>query len=200
MTSCCAVYCHYRFRSMTGNIKRNEGGYSCNTSRYNRCRRCIVILVGSCHWGCGNESRKPDNVGYQLAAFPYGNYSFSAGRYRSDPAHLLCCNMCSIGTHRPGRRSCSRRLLCSDGRLRCDVLQGKSLGWSYIAGNRNFHASDGQYYQKSTYMDCANCHICYHRASRHLRFSSADEWNSCFIRNGYMWSCGTDRCIYRMGQ
>ena len=69
-------------------------------------------MVGTCPWKSCHESGKYNYVGNGPAAVLYGNFSLCNCRYRTDAANQQCCNLCSFGTDRTGRRSCSSRMLC----------------------------------------------------------------------------------------
>ena len=119
---------------------------------------------------------------------------------RTNAADLFCCDLRGSGTYRTGRRRCSSGLLCADGRFCGHVLQGKQMGWSCLSGNRNFHAPDGKYRQKSKNLDRSDRNICYHRTYCNLLVQASDERNCCILRYGYLRFCRSDRCVYRMDE
>ena len=67
-------------------------------------------------------------------------------------------------------------------------------------GNRNQYATDGKYRKESEDLDRTDPDVCDHRANRDLCIQDADEWRSDLLRYGYLWTCWTDRCLYRMGK
>ena len=69
-----------------------------------------------------------------------------------------------------------------------------------FSGNRNIHAPDGKYRQKSEDLDRTHRNLCHHRSDRYLSVQASDERNSSILRNGYLRFCGTDRCVYRMDE
>ena len=157
-------------------------------------------MVGTCPWKSCHEGRKRDHVGNRSAAILYGNPGFCICWNRIDAADLFCCDLCGSGTYRTGRWCCSSRLLCADGRFCGHVLQGKQMGRPCFSGNRNFHAPDGKYRQKSKDLDRSDRNICYHRTYCNLSVQASDERNCCILRNGYLRFCRSDRCVYRMDE
>lgn len=93
----------------------------------------VTIFIGAglaIWWAPGNRSRsqcsrKCHYVGNRIAAVLYGNFSLCNCRYRTDAANQQCCNLCSFGIDRTGRRSCSSRMLCQHGRFCSTELPGK---------------------------------------------------------------------------
>ena len=60
-------------------------------------------------------------------------------------AHIFCGHMFGAGSYRPCRRCCRCRLLCPDGGLCSNELQGKQLGRTCVSGTWYLHAANGQY-------------------------------------------------------
>ena len=88
-------------------------------------RSRLIHLVGTGNRSRSQCSRKCHYVGNRIAAVLYGNFSLCNCRYRTDAANQQCCNLCSFGTDRTGRRSCSSRMLCQHGRFCSTELPGK---------------------------------------------------------------------------
>ena len=62
------------------------------------------------------------HVGNRTPAILHGYYRFRYCRYCTYPSYQQCCNMCRTRTHRTGRRSCTCRMLCPDGRFRSTFI------------------------------------------------------------------------------
>ena len=80
------------------------------------------------------------------------------------------------------------------------VMSFRENKWGCLSGNRNFHAPDGKYRQKSKNLDRSDRNICYHRTYCNLLVQASDERNCCILRNGYLRFCRSDRCVYRMDE
>lgn len=109
-------------------------------------------------------------------------------------------HLCSAFVDRACRRRCRGGMLCADGGICSDQLQGEPLGRPVCAGHRNLYAADGQYCPQSKNMAPAYAGLRRHRPHRYLCLSTEDERSRCFVRNGDLRVRGADRCVYRLDE
>ena len=108
--------------SEVGKAGLKEDLYSCNSYGNDWRRCCVICMVGAGTRCCGNEGGKPDDVGNRTPAVPDGNFGFRYRRRCTYASDFIRSDLCGITTHRACRRSCSCRLLCTDGGICSHVI------------------------------------------------------------------------------